>query len=104
MSPRASSRLSECPPLIGPSSNLPPSNAVLCCVQFVYVCVCGGDDSLAEAVEALEREPPRSTTHTMSVGCDIGAEVLAAEAFVVEEGHFVWLGGVVCEVCVFLSD
>lgn len=43
---------------------------------------------LLEAVEAAEGEAPGPAADAVPVGCDTGAEVLSAEAFVVEEGHF----------------
>lgn len=36
---------------------------------------------LLEAVEAAEGEAPRPAAHAVTVCCDVGAEVLAAEAF-----------------------
>lgn len=43
---------------------------------------------LLEAVEAAEGEAPWPAADAVPVGCDARAEVLPAEAFVVEEGHF----------------
>lgn len=56
---------------------------------------------LLEAVEAAEGEAPGTAAHAVPVCVDAGAEVLAAERFVVDEGHlvcglrfcFCWLGG-----------
>lgn len=44
---------------------------------------------LLEAVEAAEGEAPGTAAHAVPVCVDARAEVLAAEAFVVNEGHFV---------------
>lgn len=44
---------------------------------------------LLEAVEAAEGEAPGPAAHAVPVCRDVRAEVLPAEAFGVEEGHFV---------------
>lgn len=44
--------------------------------------------ALLEAVEAAEGKAPGPAADAVPIRCDARAEVLSAEAFVVEEGHF----------------
>lgn len=47
----------------------------------------GAESVLAEAVEALEREPPRPAAHAVAIGRDAGAKVATAKVLDVGEGH-----------------
>lgn len=49
--------------------------------------------ALLEAVEAAEGEAPGPAADAVPVCVDAGAEVLAAEALVVDERHFCSLSG-----------